>query len=107
MSSEQQSNTPAGIASDRLRSIVDRYERLDEDIRALRSDQKDLMAEAKSAGFDVKALRVLIRNRRQDAAEREELELLVATYERALGQLSGTPLADAAVARETTRRAAH
>ena len=99
--------TAAGIASDRLRSIVDRYERLDEDIRALRSDQKDLMAEAKSAGFDVKALRVLIRNRRQDAAEREELELLVATYERALGQLSGTPLADAAVARETTRRAAH
>lgn len=107
MSSEQQSNTPAGIASDRLRSIVDRIERLSEERKAIGDDIADIFKEAKSAGLDVKALRQLIRNRRQDAAEREELELLVATYERALGQLSGTPLADAAVARETTRRAAH
>jgi len=65
-----------------------------------------LMAEAKAAGFDPKALRQLFKNRRQDADQREELETLVALYERALGQLIGTPLADAAVARETTRRAA-
>ena len=100
------SEAPTSIAADRLRSIVDRYERLDEEVRALRSDQKDIMAEAKSGGFDVKVLRRLIADRRKDAADLEELETLLEVYKRALGPYVDTPLGGAAVARETRRFAA-
>ena len=99
-------DVPTSIAADRLRSIVDRYERLDEEVRALRSDQKDIMIEAKSAGYDVKVLRRLIADRRKDAADLEEMETLLEVYKRALGMLSDTPLGDAAVARETRRHVA-
>jgi uncharacterized protein (UPF0335 family) len=74
-----------GIAADRLRSIVDRIERLEEERKALASDIKDIYAEAKSAGFDVKVLRQLIRIRKQEAAEVEEQETLLDVYRRALG----------------------
>ena len=101
------SDVPTSIAADRLRSIVDRYERLDEEVRALRSDQKDIMLEAKSAGYDVKVLRRLIADRRKDAADLEEMETLLEVYKAALGMLSDTPLGTAAVARETRRQVAH
>jgi uncharacterized protein (UPF0335 family) len=74
-----------GIAADRLRSLVDRIERLEEERKALSSDIKDIYAEAKSAGFDVKVLRQLIRIRKQEAAEVEEQETLLDVYRRALG----------------------
>ncbi len=74
-----------GIAADRLRSLVDRIERLEEERKALSSDIKDIFAEAKSAGFDVKVLRQLIRIRKQEAAEVEEQETLLDVYRRALG----------------------
>ena len=74
-----------GIAADRLRSIVDRIERLEEERKALGGDIRDIYAEAKSAGFDVKVLRQLIRVRRQEAADVEEQELLLDVYRRALG----------------------
>ncbi len=74
-----------GIAADRLRSIVERIERLEEERKALASDIKDIYAEAKSAGFDVKVLRQLIRIRKQEAAEVEEQETLLDVYRRALG----------------------
>ena len=74
-----------GIAVERLRSLVDRIERLEEERKALGSDIKDIYAEAKSAGFDVKALRQLIRIRKQEASEVEELETLLDVYRRALG----------------------
>jgi uncharacterized protein (UPF0335 family) len=74
-----------GIAADRLRSLVERIERLEEERKALASDVKDIYAEAKSAGFDVKVLRQLIRVRRQEAAEVEEQETLLDVYRRALG----------------------
>jgi uncharacterized protein (UPF0335 family) len=74
-----------GVAADRLRSIVDRIERLEEERKALGADIKDIYSEAKSAGFDVKALRQLIRIRKQEAAEVEELETLLDVYRRALG----------------------
>lgn len=74
-----------GIASDRLRSIVDRIERLEEERKALGADIKDIYSEAKWAGFDVKTLRQLIRVRKQEAAEVEELETLLDVYRRALG----------------------
>lgn len=74
-----------GIAADRLRSLVDRIERLEEERKALGNDIKDIYAEAKSAGFDVKVLRHLIRMRKQEAAEIEEQETLLDLYRRALG----------------------
>ena len=88
-----------GIARDRLRSIVDRIERLNEERAALGSDIKDIYAEAKSAGFDVKVLRQLIRIRKMEPAEVEEIETLLDVYRRALGEYVSTPLGSAAMER--------
>lgn len=74
-----------GLAADRLRSIVDRIERMETERKALGSDIKDIYAEAKSAGFDPKVLRALIAIRRREAAEVEERETLLGVYRRALG----------------------
>ncbi|MCB8879173.1 DUF2312 domain-containing protein [Acidisoma cellulosilytica] len=73
------------IAADRLRSIIERIERLEEERKALSSDIKDIYAEAKSAGFDVAVLRQLIRIRKQEPNEVEEQETLLDVYRRALG----------------------
>ncbi len=74
-----------GIAADRLRSFVDRIERLEEEKQALAGDIRDIYAEAKSAGFDVKVLRKLISVRRLEAQEREEIDQLLTLYMRAIG----------------------
>lgn len=76
---------PQAVSSDRLRGLVERIERLNEERKALGSDIKDIYAEAKSAGFDVKALRQVIRMRTWEPAELEEHETLVDVYRRALG----------------------
>jgi uncharacterized protein (UPF0335 family) len=73
------------IAADRLRGLVDRIERLEEERKALASDIKDIYAEAKGAGFDVKVLRQLIRIRKEEPADVEEQETLLDVYRRALG----------------------
>ena len=64
---------------------MDRIERLEEERKALGGDIRDIYAEAKSAGFDVKVLRQLIRVRRQEAGDVEEQETLLDVYRRALG----------------------
>ncbi|MEN0073211.1 DUF2312 domain-containing protein [Roseicella sp. DB1501] len=74
-----------GIAADRLRSIIERVERLEEERKALAGDIKDIFAEAKSAGFDVKVVRQLISIRKKEPAEVEEQETLLDLYRRALG----------------------
>lgn len=74
-----------GIAADRLRSIIERTERLEEERKALSGDIKDIMTEAKSAGFNVKVIRQLIRLRKQEPAEIEEQETLLDIYRRAIG----------------------
>ncbi|CDG33644.1 DUF2312 domain-containing protein [Parasaccharibacter sp. TMW2.1882] len=74
-----------GIAVDRLRSIIDRVERLEEERKALGSDIRDVFTEAKSAGFDVKVIKQLIKLRKQEPAEVEEQETLLDIYRRALG----------------------
>ena len=81
------SNDPAvgGIAVDRLRSIVERVERLEEERKALSGDIKDIFTEAKSAGFEVKILKQIIRLRKQEPADVEEQETLLDIYRRALG----------------------
>ena len=81
---EKPATQAGGIAADRLRSLVERIERLEEERKALGNDIKDIYAEAKSAGFDVKVLRQLIRLRRQEPAEIEEQESLLDVYRRAL-----------------------
>ncbi len=74
-----------GIAGDRLRSIIERIERLEEERKTLASDIKDVYAEAKGAGFDVKILRKLISLRRLEAQEREEMDEILTLYMRAIG----------------------
>jgi uncharacterized protein (UPF0335 family) len=73
------------IAAERLRSLVERIERLNEERKALASDIKDIYAEAKSAGFDLEVIRQLVRIRAKEPAEVEEQETLLDVYRRALG----------------------
>lgn len=80
----------------RLLSIIQRIERLEEERKALGEDVKDIFKEAKSAGYDVPTIRLLIKRRAEDAAKREEREALLETYLAALGQLADTPLGKAA-----------
>ena len=72
-----------------LRALVERIERLEEEKAALASDIREVFAEAKAMGFDTKALRQVLRLRKQDADERAEQEAVLTTYLHALGMLSG------------------
>lgn len=74
-----------GISADKLRSIIERVERLEEERKALAGDVKDIFTEAKSDGFDVKIIKQIIRQRKQEPAEIEEQETILDTYKRALG----------------------
>ena len=85
------------MAADRLKSIVERIERLEEERKNLQSDIKDIYTEAKSAGFDTKVLRMVVASRKKDQAEWEEQQALLETYMKALGPLADTPLGKAAL----------
>ena len=74
-------------AQGRLRSIVERLERLEEDKKAVMADQKEVFAEAKGEGYDVKTLRKVLRIRAQDKAKRQEEEAILDLYLSALGEL--------------------
>lgn len=74
-----------GIAQGQLRSIVERIERLEEEKATIADDIKEVYAEAKANGFDVKILRKVVRLRKVDTAEREEEEALIDLYMHALG----------------------
>ena len=76
-----------GIAADRLKSFVERIERLEEEKKALANDIKEVFAEAKGTGFDVKIMRQVIRLRRMDKDDLSEQETLLDLYRRALGML--------------------
>ncbi len=73
------------VAADRLRSFVERIERLDEEKAAIMEDQKQVYAEAKGEGYDSKILRQVIRIRKMDRADRQEQEALLDLYLSALG----------------------
>lgn len=73
------------LAADRLRSLVERIERLHEERKALSSDIADIFREAKSAGFDPKVMKRLLEVRRKEPAAVEEEETLLDVYRRALG----------------------
>ena len=85
-----------GIAGERLRSFIERIERLEEEKRTLGADIKEVYAEAKGNGFDAKIMRQLIRLRRMDQDDLDEQESLLDVYKRALGMLPEAPASAAA-----------
>jgi uncharacterized protein (UPF0335 family) len=76
------------FAKDHLKAFVERIERLEEEKKAIADDIRDVYAEAKGTGFDVKALRTIVRMRKQDVNERREQEAILETYMHALGMLN-------------------
>lgn len=74
-----------GVAVDQLKSIIARVEKLEEEKAGIATDIRDVFTEAKGNGYDVKAIRTILKIRKQDAAEREEAENILDTYMHALG----------------------
>jgi uncharacterized protein (UPF0335 family) len=80
-------NDQGDNSKERIRSIIERVERLEEEKAVIASDIKDVFTEAKSDGFDVKALRTIIRMRKQDPNDRAEQEAVLEMYMQAMGML--------------------
>ena len=74
-----------GIGAERLRSFIERIERLEEEKAALTADIREVYAEAKGTGFDTKTMRQVVKLRKMDSADRQEQEELLDLYKRALG----------------------
>ena len=84
----KEENQPATrFAKDHLKAFVERIERLEEEKKTIADDVRDVYAEAKATGFDVKALRAIVRLRKVDTDERKEHEAILETYMHALGML--------------------
>lgn len=81
-----------GIAADKLKALVERIERLEEEKRGIGADIKEVYAEAKGCGFDTKIMRQIIKERRMDKDDLDEFESVLEVYRRALGMLADTPL---------------
>ena len=75
------------VAKEHLTAFIERIEKLEEEKKAISDDIKDVFAEAKGNGYDVKALRAVLRIRKQDKDERLEQEAILETYLHALGML--------------------
>lgn len=88
-----------GIAAGRLKSFIQRIERLEDEKKNLGTDIKEVYSEAKSGGFDVKIMRQAVKLRKLNAADRQEQEALLQVYMDALGEYVSTPLGKAAVER--------
>jgi len=78
-------NDVGGIAADQLRSVIERIERLEEEKAGIAADIRDIYAEAKGNGFDIKIIRQIIRLRKMEKADRQEQEELLELYKAALG----------------------
>ena len=74
-----------GVAGERLRSFLERIERLEEERTGLGADIREVYAEAKGSGFDTKIIRQIVRLRKMDAADRQEQEALLDVYKKAIG----------------------
>lgn len=92
-----------GISEGRLKSFIQRVERLEEEKKGLGQDIREVYSEAKSAGYDPKIMRKVVALRRLDAADRAEQEALIETYLEALGDLKDTPLGQSAISRASAR----
>jgi uncharacterized protein (UPF0335 family) len=84
---ESPNDPSAHFAKDQLRAIIERIEHLEEEKKAISDDIRDVYAEAKGNGYDVKALRTIVRLRKQDKDERAEQEAILETYLHALGMI--------------------
>jgi uncharacterized protein (UPF0335 family) len=84
---EDITETSQTVAAGQLRALIERIERLEEEKKTISDDIKDVYAEAKGNGFDTKAIRAIIRLRKQDQAEREEAETILDLYKAALGMV--------------------
>lgn len=78
-------NNSDTVAAGQLRAFVERIERLDEDLKAMNDDRKEVYVEAKGDGFDVRAIKEIVRLRRMDQSERQERESILDLYKAALG----------------------
>jgi uncharacterized protein (UPF0335 family) len=76
-----------GIAADRLKSFIERIERLEEEKAAIAGDIKEVYSEAKSSGFETKIMRQIVRLRKMDVQERTEQEQLLDVYKQAVGMM--------------------
>ena len=85
-----------GVAGDRIRSIIERVEKVEEEIKDLMEAKKEIFLEAKSEGLDVKILREILKLRKLDQDERDEHETLLDVYMRAMDAPSQAPMAEAA-----------
>lgn len=85
-----------GVSGQHLRQFIERIERLEEDKKVIAEDIKEVFAEAKANGFDVKIMRKVLSLRKLDAAEREEIESLIDVYKAALGMIPEPAEAEAA-----------
>lgn len=94
-----------GIAGDRLKSFIERIERLEEERAEIAGYIKEVYADAKGAGFDTKIVRLLIKERRMDKDDLDEQQTLLDVYKRALGMLVDTPLGEAALDQVTAATA--
>jgi len=79
------SSNSLNVTGERLRSLIERVERMEEEKATLMEDIKEIFAEAKGEGFDVKTMRQIIKIRKMDAADRQEAEAILETYMAALG----------------------
>ena len=93
-------------SANQLKSFVKRVERLSEEKKSIADDIKDVYAEAKSNGYDVKALREVVKLRKRDKDELQAFEEIVETYRHALGDLADLPLGQAALERVADEHAA-
>jgi uncharacterized protein (UPF0335 family) len=91
--------TSSDSSAARLKSFIERIERLEEEKAGIAADIKEVYAEAKGTGFDTKIMRQVIRLRKMDEADRREQEELLELYKSALGMLVGTALGDYALRR--------
>jgi uncharacterized protein (UPF0335 family) len=82
--------TTDGIAGGRILSLIERIEQLEEEIKALNEGKKEVFAEAKGEGFDVKILKEILKVRKMDRDERDEQESLLDLYMRAMSEAEGT-----------------
>ncbi len=85
LAADDEASGPQTVAAGQLRALIERIERVTEEIEAHQDDRKEIYAEAKAHGFDTKAIRTIVRLRKKDASERQEEEAVLDLYKAALG----------------------
>jgi len=85
MAEDNAPSTDANATDDRLRLLIERIERLEEEKKGIADDIRDVYAEAKAVGYDAKIMRQIVRLRKMKPDDRSEQEMILDTYKTALG----------------------